>query len=342
MSYLSFDRFLSWAESRFGDVVVNGNEIRFNSPFTEDYKRHLWANVYGGKKGSERPYGVYRCFKTDKKGTLVGLVQSVDHCTFEEALAILEGGLSIYELQDEVNRLFMKEPEEGMFPVAGIPFPEGTFRITDLPENDSYRCSAEAYLLGRGLSIGRMLVCKEGIYSDRIIIPYYDANGVLIYWNGRYIGNVKNVARYLGPDKSIGVGKADVVYMSGGIWASKGSKLYLTEGEFCAESFRVAGLASGAFGGKTLSEKQAEMLRGYNLCLCLDNDSSGDKALGNIGEKISRFGFDNLSYLKPPVNYKDWNQLMLKTNPSVLQLYVEKFEKPYDSWTNMDRDLKKI
>ena len=339
---ISFDRFLSWAEDKFGDVIVHGNEIRINSPFAEnDYKHHLWANVYGGRKGEDRPYGVWHCFKTGKIGTCVGLVQKIENCSFEEALAILEGGISIYELQDEIDRLFSKEPASPIIvpPANGIPLPEGTYKITDLPENDSYRCSAEVYLIGRGLSIGRMLICKEGNYRDRIIIPYYDKNGTLIYWNGRYIGDDKKALRYMGPDKSFGIGKSDVVYMAGGIWPSKNSKVWLTEGELCAESFRISGLFAGAFGGKSLSEKQAEMLRDYDLCLCLDNDSSGEKALGIVGDYFVGFGFKNITYVRPPVNYKDWNQLMVKNNPSVLRLYVEKFEKPYDSWTNIMRNM---
>ncbi len=60
---ISFEKFLAWAETRFGDVSVKGNEIRINSPFAEDYKKHLWANPYGGKKGAERPYGVYRLLR---------------------------------------------------------------------------------------------------------------------------------------------------------------------------------------------------------------------------------------------------------------------------------------
>ena len=339
MSKISYERFLTWCEDRFGDVSISGDEIKVNSIFCEDYKKHLWMNVVGGKKKKE--FGVFHCFKSNRKGSLISLVMLVDHCTFEEALATLESGLTIWELSDEIDKLFSTEKQPVInYPNKNdIPLPESTFRISQLPENDYYRIKAESYLKNRGLPIGKMMICEGGIYKDRLIIPYFKEN-TLIYWNGRYIGNDKEVIRYMGPPKEIGVGKSDVIY-----WAStpqKGSKIYLTEGEFCAESFKLADLSSGAFGGKSLSEKQAEMLRGYQLCLCLDNDGSGEKATETVGEYFIKFGFKDISYVRPPNNYKDWNELMVKTSPSVLRAYVEKYEKSYDSFTSIVRGTNAI
>ena len=79
----------------------------------------------------------------------------------------------------------------------------------------------------------------DGRYKGRIIIPYYDKIGNLIYFNGRHLGNSK--CKYLGPPKDIGVGKEDVVFMAGK-WPETGSIIYLCEGEFNAISLREAEL----------------------------------------------------------------------------------------------------
>jgi hypothetical protein len=86
---IDFDIFVDWVENRFdGNVVINGREVRINSVFADsDEKHHLWCNPGGGKRGIKT--GVFHCFKTDKKGTLVGLVMHVDKCGKKQALETL-------------------------------------------------------------------------------------------------------------------------------------------------------------------------------------------------------------------------------------------------------------
>ena len=69
--------FVQWAEKYFDKVDVRGDEVRINSIFAEsDSKQHLWCNPAGGK--NQRPYGVYHCWKTDRKGSLVSLVMEIE------------------------------------------------------------------------------------------------------------------------------------------------------------------------------------------------------------------------------------------------------------------------
>ena len=76
---IDFDTFVNWAENRFDKIQVKGKEVCLNSIFAEnDSKFHLWCNPYGGKH--ERTFGVFHCWKTDRKGSLVSLVMEVDKC----------------------------------------------------------------------------------------------------------------------------------------------------------------------------------------------------------------------------------------------------------------------
>lgn len=335
---IDFDRFLEWAENRFPVVKVSGNEIKVDSVFADnDTKQHMWCNPLGGKKN--RDHGVFHCWKTDQRGSLITLVRLVDKCSYEEALEILNAGdASMAQLELELEK-FLNEKYYGIKKEPEIPqennkakLPAFTHLISSMSPNDLYRTQAEVYLYGRKLPIDNLYVCVNGEYRNRIIIPYYDQNGKLIYWNGRYLGENKNVLRYQGPDKKdFGVGKDDVLFVPE--WPKLVERLYLTEGEFDAMTLKYAGLFSGAFGGKNLSELQMIMLKNYRVTLCLDNDKAGKNALPVMGKQLKSFGFVDVRYIRPPQQYKDWNQMLQNTNNKLIKAYILRKEKVYSDWT---------
>lgn len=338
------DKFLRWAEHRFDDdVKIDGKgSIRLNSIFTDDFKHHMYCHTDPQvKDGSDRPFGTFHCFKTGQKGSLVSLVMQVDNVPFDEAIAILGGedtSAAVWEerLQEELGNYSEKtvarlKPEE-----VGLELPSGTFCISKLPEDNYFRISAEMYLLDRKLQPQNYCVCVSGDFKNRIVIPYYDREGNLIYWNTRVIGDNhgKDVLRYRGPDSDTGVGKSDVVYMSR--WPELGEFVHLTEGEFDADALTVIGFNGGALGGKNLSQDQAEYLRGYKTIVCLDNDDSGRDAIRTVGENFLAHGFaDGLAFVRPPVGFKDWNSMLLKIKPSVIKAYIEQNQRPFDPITGL-------
>jgi len=340
------EMFLRWAEDRFDNDVKTDNKgnIRLNSIFADDYKHHMYCHVDPQiKDGSDRPFGTYHCFKTDKRGTLVSLVMQIDSCAFDEALNILGGEDSNMRLLEErLQQLLHKKPSEPVIePSPVLQIPSGSHPILNLPESDYYRSSAEIYLTDRKLSPDKYLVCISGKYKNRIIIPYYDRDGKLIYWNSRVIGDShgKNVLRYQGPDSEVGVGKSDVVYTS--CWPELGEEIFITEGEFDADSLASIGLNGIALGGKVLSPSQAEYLRGYKVNICLDNDGAGEEAIQKVGNDFIERGFSKgLSFVRPPVGYKDWNSMLIKLKPDVIRSYIITNRKPYSPDTGLIEKIK--
>ena len=75
--------FFKWADKKIGQPIVKGDQIRFNSPFCEDSKHHLYCNIKKFWKG------VFNCFKSNNKGTVVALVMKLEECQFEKAMQIL-------------------------------------------------------------------------------------------------------------------------------------------------------------------------------------------------------------------------------------------------------------
>lgn len=325
---INFDNFLKWAEDRFdGDVIVRGNEIRINSIFTEDQKYHLWCNPFGGKYNRED--GCYRCFYTDKKGTLVGLVMLVDNCSYREAKDTLSDGIKLVDLEEELNKFFIEKDVVYNNSESKIKLPEHSIFIDSMSSNNFYKIDVVDYLNKRKIKPEGLLYCTEGEYNNRIIIPYYDRDYNLIYYNSRHIG--KSKLRYMGPPKSIGVGKGDVLFVPQ--WPKKGEKLYLTEGEFDALALFNSGLYSAACGGKFLTEKQIIMLNEYKVCLSLDQDNAGFKGLIEMGKQLISHGI-TVSFVRPPKGYKDWNDVLIKLDKNILITWIQTYEKSFSPLTS--------
>jgi len=336
---ISPEKFIEWCENhedRFGQIIVHGNEVRLNTIFPtpsgrEDHDHVLWCNPYGGKKNAN--CGVFHCWKSGAHGSLISLVMLCDSCDFETAAEILGGqNVILRNLEKKLKEFFENRDKKQEEEVANtLDLPPFSSLITELPVYNYHRVQAEVYLFNRKLPTdGLYITTGGGQYRHRIIIPYFRDNK-LIYFNSRYIGNLNNIPKYLGPDKRLGVGKDDVLYLPK--WPKPGNKLYLTEGEFDALSIYYSGqsikkdLYSGAFGGKNLSDKQVEMIRAYHLVLCLDTDAAGKEGLGKMAQTLQTKGLA-ATFVRPPKIYKDWNGMLQKVGSEALVYYLLKNEKP--------------
>lgn len=327
---MDMDTFLDWADSRFDNIKVNGNEIKLNSVFCDDEKNHLWVNP---------EKGVYHCWKTDSKGSIYKLIAKVDHCSYGEVVERMGGNLDIALLEKRVKDFFeLNQVIQQTY--KSLELPPFSIPIKDLPNNHFLKIRALDYLKSRNINHEKfdLRICTSGKYYNRIIIPYYGANGSLIYFNSRTLG--ESSLRYLGPSKEFGVGKGDVLWMHHPL-SSK--KVYLTEGEFDAMTLCQIGLNGIACGGKYLTDTQINMLRDKTICLAFDADASGVIATKNVGLSIKASILDwrdRLFYLKPPNNYKDWNNMYcaisdqydLETAQRVLNKYIEVEEKSFNSF----------
>lgn len=339
MSKIDFDAFVRWAEDRFpGEVNVKGNEVKLNSIFTDDNGHHLWCNPYGGKNSREN--GCYRCFKTEERGTLIGLVMRVDSCSAEEAMELLSGQTPIGLLELELDKFFQEKEEISVKPENKVSIPENSYLISEMYSNSIHRVDAESYLKKRKLPIDGLYFCTEGDYRSRIIIPYYDQDGRLVYFNARHIGKAK--LRYMGPPKSVGVGKSDVLFCKS--WPSKGSKIHVTEGEFDALTLTLSGFNGFACGGKVLSDQQLAIIRNmqYKVCLCPDRDPTveataapGFKGLISMASKLIS-AFIPVSFTQTPQGFKDWNEVLIAYKTEIVHEFINRTERPYDDLTTLD------
>lgn len=327
------EKFEKWAISKFGEenVLYKGKEIRLNTIFQPDDKGfHLYCSPSGGKKKIK--HGVFHCFKTNNKGSLVKLVQIVENCDRESAIDILKGRTPIYELEKKLEELFSSqyEPDEEETKDF-LKLPPECYLISELGINNWWRNKAVDYLESRKIPIDGLYICTGDKYKGRIIIPYYDKKGNLIYWNARALFNSK--CKYLGPPKESGVGKEDVVYMAGN-WPEPGSTVYVCEGEFNAKSLKIAEFNAAACGGKNMGKKQAILLSDYKIVICLDRDKAGKAGTLKMSSILTSLtkssGKDKIMFVVPPVGYNDWNEFLIKNSPELLHHYIIKNQKVID------------
>lgn len=327
---IDFEKFQDWAESRFQKVLIKGSEIRLNSIFTEDEKFHLWCSPSGGK--NNRFFGVYHCFKTDKKGSLVNLVMQVDSCSKLEALQTL--GIEKYKGKP-IEEISLEDEEE--FKVEEITFkvlalPKEALKINLVPA--SWYQPVAMYLKNRGFGNEKFYFCFSGRYHGRILIPYFWKNGEIIYYNCRSI--IGQEPKYLGPPKECGVGKEDILFFTS--FPKPGEKIFLCEGEFDAMTLSLLGYHACACGGKNLSDRQALLLSEYKVCLALDYDEAGQNALGSMYSKLSSFSFlnphDRITVCLPPKICKDWNKFYTEYDAKIMQEYVNVQERVWEEYDN--------
>lgn len=335
---VDYDAFLAWAEEKFGpeNIKFRKGEICTHSFFAhdagmDDWKYHLWMNPSGGKK--LLPHGAYRCWKTDAMGSLVSLVAMLDHIPFDEAEAMLCGESSLRALERKCHAFFGSKDDYAEIEVPEIKkiveFPEGTMFLKDMSPSGFKRIDAERYLKDRKIPSNKFALCLgDKDFENRIIIPYYDREGNLIFYNARTMSKSKKVMRYR---KCDGVEQDTVLYFPK--WPKPGDRIYLMEGEFDAESVYVSDLFGCACGGKHISETQIEMLREFKVTLAFDADKAGLSAMTGIGQQLLEKGFGDLKYVRPPKVYKDWNKLLQERNTFTVRAYIERFEKSYNAST---------
>lgn len=339
---VDFELFQEWANGYFGESNIkirntnHGVEICTNSIWSEqkigktDTKFHLWMSPSGGV--SKHPeFGSYRCWLTDTMGSLVGLVSHLEGIGWDEAETLICGESSLRSLEMKVHEFFGSVIEEPV-PVVEAPkksivqLPLASYLIDKMDANHFMAVKARSYLSKRKIPTDGLYICIRGDYKNRIIIPYYNADGELIYYNSRILSDRDDVLRYMKCPTSV-VDQKEVLYMTE--WARVGSKIYIMEGEFDAITLKLCGLVGCACGGKFLSDTQFDLIKDYEIVLAFDADDAGLEAIINIGNKLLENGVSKISYVRPPKVYKDWNKLYASRDAATVRGYIDRFTKPY-------------
>jgi DNA primase len=331
---IDFDTFLTWAQQHFTDIKVSEEKIRLNSIYCNhlggDEKHHLWCRPYTGH---------FHCYKSGKRGTLYDLVMDVEKCSYSQAVDTLGGKQTLRYLEAKLEEFLASEAaNEKVEEKPVLTLPENSISVTKLLP--PYQAKVANYLKGRKIPLEGLYYCINGEFYGRIIIPYYNSDGELVYFNARDIIHPKPYLRYRGPDSGLGFKKSEVVWMS--FFPRKGAKIYLTEGEFDAMTLNLCGLHGCATGGKDVTSRQIAMIRDYEVCIAFDRDPSGKDAFRKLGWELYMNGVKKVTFVRPPEPYKDWNEMLAGNekegkpalSEKVIRAYISQNEKPFNEFTS--------
>ena len=170
-----------------------------------------------------------------------------------------------------------------------------------LPEIDfPFQCdSVPKWILERGFT-GRVLQkwgCAIITYND-LIIPVQDSAYRMVGWVSR---RLNAIPKYM---YSKGLKKSKLLF--GACHLETHPFVCITEGSLDTMWLDQHGFGSVALLGASMSKKQKEML--YNIStpefvICLDNDSTGQRAMNKIFKELSNSFI--VSYITLPENVKD-------------------------------------
>jgi len=251
---------------------TTGDNYAFYSPFTNHYKPKLEINIKTTSDG-DNPW---HCWISDEKGkTIRSLFKklNVSHQIWDEYSSIFKNVNKRYTLQSDVQSTY----------TPPLQLPGGFLPLWESRKSPIY-LHAINYILNRGIRPGdivkyNMGYCEDGEYSNRIIIPSYDSEGVLNYFVSRaiYDGPMK----YKNPKAS-----KDVIGFE--LFVNWKEPIILCEGVFDAITIRRNAIP---LFGKTIPPKLESKLvsKGVSkVYVCLDSDAL--KAGIDICEKLMNYG----------------------------------------------------
>jgi len=258
--------FHSIIQNIFGDVKgINVSEqLQVNCPKCQKREGLLKPD---GKYNLEinTAKRVFRCWKCDDpkfSGSLGSLIK-------------IFGNSSDFELYKSYASIYQEYVTDDNIEIINVQLPNEMILFSDMDINNPEHLQAYNYLvldrkINRELILKyRLGFCLEGKYSQRIIIPSYDANGILNYFVARSYNPKIKRSKYLNPN----VDKNSIIFNEG--YINWDSTIFLVEGVFDMLSIPVNTIP---LLGKTISALLFKRLSEYkpNVVIILDPDAYKD------------------------------------------------------------------
>jgi len=281
--------------AKFPDNHVFGEEFTIDSIFTHDEKKHLSINM---------STGLWQDFKAHEQGNFLQLVAHAEDITYTEASKFImkrvyDNPESLFELSSDrpVQESSSNNSLSGIFK-SFTPFnPAKT--PTCLTERLAYN-----FVVNRKLTKFKFHVCKEGRYHNRIIIPYQYDNQNPFFFQARNLSLLG--IKYLNPSREVtGIKSSDILFP----FKTNYDYVFITEGPLDAISLHLNGINATCTQGSTLSNSQAEQLRGKQLVFAYDNDEAGRVGVEKARDLMLRKNVNDFKVAKLPKGFKDWNEL---------------------------------
>jgi len=260
-----------------------------------DWKKHMSVNIDSG---------LWQCFKTGRSGNFTRLYAEIEGVPYFRAQRDLI--IKNFEfLGEDVPELDRPEQQLELDTSRLIPINLSSANSEDKTELDAW-----SFLFGRNLfdlkteEEAPFYLCKEGKFTDRVIIPFTSDEGVVYYFQARALYDQS--PKYLNPSTEIAPKPSDILYP----YDENEKYVVVCEGPLDARALQLQGVNATATIGSSISPRQAEILStfGGTIILGYDNDPAGKRGIDKFDRTRKEMRMETFEVCPPPSGYKDWNE----------------------------------
>ena len=279
-----------------GKLSASGREFVMESLFvSNDWKKHMSINIDSG---------MWQCFKTGRSGNFTRLyaeAKGIPYFRAQRELLIKNFeflGEDVPELARVDNQLELDTSR-----LIPLTLESGNSKDTKVLDAWSFLWSRKLFNLDY-VEQDSFYLCTEGLYRDRIIIPFKSDEGVVYYFQGRALYNAH--PKYLNPSTEIAPRPSDILYP----YSENMDHLVVCEGPLDARSLQLQGVNATATLGSSISLRQAEILSTFKgkIVMGYDNDDAGQRGIDSFDRTRKELRMEGFDICPPPSRFKDWNE----------------------------------
>ncbi len=307
---------------KFVDLKKAGANLSAKSPFSEDRTASLMVSP---------SKNMWKDFSSGKGGNVVTFVMEVKPCSYPEAIEIIAGIYNepveyvkdewsekrveilakkevLRKVLNKVHELYFKKYQSLAIDHPAKIEVEGKRQYTPeiiadwgigfAPDNYLYDLLKNSGKVSEGEALG-VIKGQWDKYSNRIVYPIKDINGLLIGFGGRDISGKSNTAKWINPP----VDSENLLYNKSKVWYGldrakfeirKRGEVFITEGYNDVIAWHTNGLENTvASCGTAITEQQINEIQ--KLCtkavFCMDPDEAGKKAVLKQLPEFIKAGF---------------------------------------------------
>ena len=343
---------IGYLQDNFGQVgrlSANGQEFVMPSILVpNDYKKHFSINV---------DTGLWQDFKTGERGNFAKFLTIAENITYAKA----KEKVFLMEFLGEQPRSYLPKRLEPKEHDLGSLIP---VNISSYDSSNALVKKAWVMLFERKLfnteewEEDPFYVCTEGVFKDRLIIPYKNDNGRMFYFQARSMVGGRN-PKYLNPGSgaesnrkilhrdahpdtavplSLGMSPSHILYP----YEEDADYLVICEGVLDVISLRLQGINSTCTCGSSVSRTQADLLAGFEgkIILGYDNDKAGSRGIEKFEKLRKLLLMPEFHVCSPPPGTKDWNEAYMKDH-DLSKWFAENTQR-YDYDYVMNRSLNSL
>ena len=316
-------------------VSKNGTHFLARCPLCGDSKKNERKRRFNLDYNNGNP--IYHCFNCDASGSFLELYSNLNNISINEAKDQLDKFNSnniIQRLSEKKRKKIIKEiKHEDHSYVLKDCISENEIGDSEFLEN--IKSILKNFKVARGIpSDFKVFYAYQNDYSNRIILPLYDKNGLMYYFQGRAVNNII-LPKYKNPTLM----KGNVVFNEHKFDRKK--SIIAVEGLLDA---LVIGNQGTTYLGSSITDEFIEKLMKLtdeDIIISVDNDEAGYKSLKKFikqsiySKNVKYFIFpkeyldcSDINELKTKYNIKDVYNFVVKNSISFLRLNLRlKLEK---------------